>query len=132
MGLKPVGGVPPHSFRGEGGAIGAGLAVMAGTAKDQVKLPTGAGVRAVGVTANKTSAADEPVGVVSLGELVGIAGGAITRGDPVEVGGTDGRLTAAAPAAGVNADIVGFALETAAADGDEFLLHVAPGRIQGA
>ena len=131
MGLKPVGGLPPHSFRGEGGAIGAGLAVMAGTAKDQVKLPTGAGVRAVGVSANKTSAADEPVGVLPLGEIVAIAGGTIARGDPVQVGGTNGRMTAAAPALGVNADIVGFALEAAATDGDEFLLLVSPGRIQG-
>jgi len=131
MGLKPVGGLPPHSFRGEGGAIGAGLAVMAGTAKDQVKLPTGAGVRAVGISANKTTAADEPIGVVALGEVVGIAGGIIARGDPVQVGGTNGRLTAAAPIAGVNAEIVGFALEAAAADGDEFLLLAAPGRIQG-
>ena len=131
MGLKPVGGLPPHSFRGEGGAIGAGLAVMAGTAKDQVKLPTGAGVRAVGISANKTSAADEPIGVVELGEVVGIAGGIIARGDPVQVGGVNGRLTAAAPAVAVNAEIVGFALEAAAADGDEFLLLAAPGRIQG-
>ena len=131
MGLKPVGGLPPHSFRGEGGAIGAGLAVMAGTAKDQVKLPTGAGVRVVGISANKTGAADEPVGLVILGELVAIAGGVIARGDPVQAGGTNGRLTKAAPAAGVNAETAGFALEAAAADGDEFLMVVAPGRIQG-
>lgn len=131
MALGLVGPQVSHSYEGEGGAIGAGLAVIAGTAAKQVQLPTAAGERAIGVTGSKTAAVGEPISVVEQGELVAIAGGAITRGDYVQVGGTNGRLTVAAPAAGVNAQVVGMALEAAAADGDKFLLLVAPQRIQG-
>lgn len=115
----------------EGGAIGAGLAVIQGTATKQAKLPAAAGDRAVGITGFAVDAAGKPMPVIILGTVKAIAGGAITAGAPIQVGGTNGRLTAAAPAAAVNADIVGHALSAAAADGDEFDLLVTPSTIQG-
>jgi hypothetical protein len=130
MALNPVGGSIVRTYIAES-AIGAGLAVVAGTSAVNVKLPAAAGARAIGITTASVDAAGKPVGVVEFGEVVAVAGGAISRGAFVQVGGTNGRLTAAAPAAGVNAEVVGMALEAAAGDGSEFLLLVAPQRIQG-
>ena len=115
----------------EGGAIGAGLAVIQGAATNQAKLPTAAGNRALGITGFKVDAAGKQVGVIVLGHAKAIADAAIAAGDALEVGGTDGHLKPAAPAAGVNANVVGHALTAAAADGDEFEMLVTPSTKQG-
>ncbi len=115
----------------EGGAIGVGLAVVPGTSANQAKLPAAAGDRAYGISALKADAAAKQFPVIVHGFAKAIAKSAIAIGDPVEVDGTDGRLKPAAPAAGVNAEVVGLAFSAAAADGDEFDLFVAPSRLQG-
>lgn len=56
-------------------------------------------------------------------------GGVVTRGDPITSDAT-GQGVAAAPGAGVNARIIGFA-EVSGANGDIIPVHVVPGRIQG-
>ena len=58
-----------------------------------------------------------------------IYGGTVAAGDPLTSDAT-GRAVTAAPGAGVNASIVGFA-EIAGVVGDEGLVFIAPGRIQG-
>ena len=105
----------------EGGVIGQGLAVMKGTAANQVKLPTGAGVRATGVTMLGAAAAGEAIPIVVAGPTQAIAGGAINPDDFVKVGGTNGRLVATTNA---NDEVVGRALSSAGTNGDEFSLLV--------
>ena len=117
----------------EGGAIVAGVAVMAGTdTNKQAKLPTGADVRAVGIVLVPADAAGKPISIVTGGSVKAIADAAIAVGDPLAVGGTDGHIKKAAPAQGANAEVIGFALTSAAADGDEFEMLVAPSVMQGA
>jgi hypothetical protein len=109
-----------RSFRGEGGAIPRGYGVMAGTADDQVKLPTGAAVRTVGAAQEATAAAGDILPVVIAGECIGIAGAAITRGDRLKVMAS-GKWE---PGNAADVETGGVAMTTAAADGDEFVLFV--------
>jgi hypothetical protein len=113
------------------GAIGAGLAVMADTAASQVKLTTGANVRALGVTAQPSVAAGDPLPVVEVGEVTAIADAAITRGAWVMANAATGQIAPVGAVAGTNYEAIGIALEAAAAQGDEFLLLVLPQRVQG-
>lgn len=117
----------------EGGAIGAGLAVMPGTDADkQAKLPTGAGVRSLGATLIKADAAGRPLTIVTAGQAVCVAKSAIAVGDLIEVDGTDGKWKKAAPATGVNALCAGVALTSAALEDDLFEAEIAPSTMQGA
>ena len=115
----------------EGGAIGAGLAVIQGTATRQAKLPAGAGNRAVGITGFSADAAGDQMAVVILGQAKAVAAAAITVGAALEVT-TTGKLQTAAPTAGSNTNIIGHALSAAAADGDEFDVLIVPSTMQGA
>lgn len=67
--------------------------------------------------------------VVTSGVWPGIAGGGITRGNPVTSNG-DGTLIAASPAGGTNVWIIGFAQETAVT-GQRFAVDIRPQVIQG-
>jgi len=117
----------------EGGAIGAGLAVMPGTDPDaQAKLPTGAGVRSLGVTLIKADAAGRPLTIVTAGQAVCVAKSAIAPGDLIEVDGVDGKWKKAAPAAGANALTAGMALTSASLEDDLFEAEIAPSTMQGA
>jgi len=117
----------------EGGAIGAGLAVMPGTDTNaQAKLPTGAGVRSLGVTLIKADAAGRPLTIVTAGQAVCVAKSGINVGDLIEVAGTDGKWKAAAPASGVNALCAGVALTLATLEDDLFEAEIAPSTMQGA
>lgn len=115
----------------EGGAIGAGLGVIAGTAASQVKLPTGANQRTEGVTGHKAVAAGDLIPVVVLGPVKALAAAAIARNDLVMVNGSNGRFAPIGTTAGANYHAAGFALSAAAADGDEFDLFALPQRPQG-
>ena len=106
----------------EGGAIGAGLAVIKGTdTNKQVKLPAAAGDRALGITGHKADAAGDLIPVVVGGIVKAIASAAIAVGDLCDVAATSGKLRATIAA---NANVIGIALTSAAADGDEFDLLV--------
>ena len=117
----------------EGGAIGAGLAVMPGTDTNaQAKLPTGAGVRSLGVTLIKADAAGRPLTIVTAGQAVCVAKSGIAVGDLIEVNGTDGKWKKAAPGAGANALVAGMALTLATVEDDLFEAEIAPSTMQGA
>lgn len=66
--------------------------------------------------------------------LAGLAeveyGGNVTRGNPL-TSDANGKAVAAAPAAGVNNRIIGFAM-VSGADADIGIVQIAPGQIQGA
>jgi len=124
-----IGGEIVLTQKAEGGAIGADLAVIQGTAADQVKLPAALGDRAKGVTALAASAAGKSLPVIILGPAVGTAAAAVTAGSFVKVAGSTGKLQAVGgETAGATVDVVGFALTSAAADGDKFDLVVIPFR----
>ncbi len=111
--------------------LAAGIAVVAGAAYNTVQLPGGANVRAFGVTAIPTQNAGDPASIVEFGEVTAIADAAITRGQWVMVNAATGQLAPVGAVAGTNYETVGFALEAAANQGDEFLLFVSPQRVQG-
>jgi hypothetical protein len=120
-----------RTYRAEGGAIGAGLAVMPGTAEDQAKLPTGANVRCHGVTALAVAAAGELLPVVEFGEVAAVADAAVAVGDLVMANAATGKIAPIGAVAATNYHVIGVAKSAAAAQNDEFLLLVMPSRAQG-
>jgi hypothetical protein len=104
--------------------------VIAGAAINSVKLPTGANQRALGVVAADAKAG-APVSVVTFGEVIALADAAIVRGNWVMINAVTGQIAPVGAVAGTNYETVGFAMEAAAAQGDEFLLMVTPQRVQG-
>lgn len=75
------------------------------------------------------AASGKHVDVDMMGLVTVVAGGTVTRGDPVTAD-ANGKAVSSAPGAGVNAWIAGIAMASAVAD-DEFEILLAPGRIQG-
>jgi hypothetical protein len=119
---KPGDGVV-HRFDAEE-AITTGQAVVWGTAEDEVALPAAANDTPVGIALNDAAAGEE-VDVCLFGPCDAIAGGAITRGAVVGIGGATGRVVAVTPGV-TTADthIVGTALEEVGADGDSVSIFV--------
>ena len=124
-----IGGEIVLTQKAEGGAIAADLAVIQGTAADQVKAPAAAGDRAKGITGLAADAADKAIPVILAGPAVGTAAAAITAGTFVKVDGASGKLIeVGGESASTVVEVVGIALTSAAADGDKFDLLVAPSR----
>lgn len=113
-----------------GGAIGPNLIVKWGSADNTVIAAAAAADRSIGVTrANITVASTERVDVVVKGEYEIKAGGTITRGDPL-TSDASGQAVAAAPVAGTNNPIIGYAKQSAVI-GDLFLADINPQTFQG-
>lgn len=113
-----------------GGAIGPNLIVKWGSADYKVVAAAAATDRSIGVTrANITVANLEQVDVIVKGEYEVKAGGTIARGDPL-TSDASGQAVAAAPSAGANNPIIGYA-KVAAVSGDLFLVDINPQTIQG-
>lgn len=106
-------------------------AVMKGTADNEVKVTTGADVATIGI-AQATTVDHDNVDVAISGTAVAIAAGAIAIGAKVTAADNVGKLKTAAPAGGANSNVIGMALTHADADGDEFLVLLAPSVMQGA
>ena len=124
-----IGGEVVLTQKAEGGAIDADLAVIQGTAADQIKLPASAGDRAKGVTALKADAAGKAIPIVLAGPAVATAGAAITAGSFVKVAGSSGKLIAVGGETnGTIVEVAGIALTAAPGDGDKFDVLVAPSR----
>lgn len=84
----------------------------------------------VGVNADVDTAIGERASVHSIGNIADVEyGGNVTRGDPLTAGAA-GVAVVAAPGAGANAYIVGYA-EVSGVSGDIGSVYVCPGRIQG-
>ena len=75
------------------------------------------------------AAANDRVDIYTAGVVDVEYGGAVTR-DDLLTADADGKAVAAAPAAGVNARIIGIA-RVSGVLGDIGLVQLAPGRIQG-
>lgn len=83
-----------------------------------------------GVNTDLTIVSGERVEVMTHGIAWIEAGAAIALGAPVTADAV-GRGVTAAPAAGVNNRIIGFALEAAVAAGDQIRVLLSPGLMQG-
>jgi len=104
-------------------------AVVPGTNDGECKLPTAANQLSLGITQEAQAKQNENVTLRKYGISRAIAKGTITKGDYVEVGGTDGTLRKAdlttAPGAATVHNIVGIA-ETSAGDGEVFFVFLSP------
>ncbi len=83
-----------------------------------------------GVSTDLTIVSGERVEVMVCGIAWIEAGAAIALGAPVSADAV-GRGVTAAPAAGVNNRIIGFALDAAVAAGDQIRVLLSPGLMQG-
>jgi hypothetical protein len=83
----------------------------------------------MGVSDNLGAASAEPFDVIIDGLALVEYGGTVTRGDLLTADSV-GRAIAAAPAAGVNARVIGVAMLSGVL-GDIGSVRMAPGRIQG-
>lgn len=100
------------------------------SALDTVTLATAAADSLIGVNAEIAPATGERCDVVRQGIAYIEAGAAIAAGAPITADST-GRGITAAPAAGVNNRIVGFADEAASAAGDCVRVLLSQGVMQG-
>jgi hypothetical protein len=83
-----------------------------------------------GVNTDLTIVSGERVEVMTHGIAWVEAGAAVALGAPVTADSL-GRGVTAAPAAGVNNRIIGFALDAAVAAGDQIRVSLSPGLMQG-
>lgn len=83
----------------------------------------------IGVSDNLGASSGEPFDVIVDGIALVQYGGNVTRGQKL-TSDADGRAIAAAPAAGVNAQIIGIAM-VSGVSGDIGSVLIAPGAVQG-
>ncbi len=113
-----------------GAAIGANRIVKPGSDDDHVVLGGAATDKIMGISGNVAAgAAEERIDIIKEGIAEVVAGGSVTRGDPITSDAAGAGVTAA-PGAGTNNRIIGFA-EVSAASGDIFAVLMAPGVMQG-
>lgn len=113
------------------GTFLAGTAVIKGTGANQAKAPGGANVAAVGIAAangdDGVVSGDlkyKNVAVFTQGPATAIAGGAVSIGNKLKIGGTNGRLVAVGgEAADLTIHVVAVA-QSAGGDGDEIDVDV--------
>jgi hypothetical protein len=99
------------------------------SADNQVQLGSAATDLLIGVTTEIDVVANEPVDVIREGLADIEYGGTVTRGQPLTSDGT-GRAVVAAPAAGSNVRLIGFA-EVSGVVGDIGTVFISPSVMQG-
>jgi hypothetical protein len=110
-------------------AIAAYLIIKHGTVDNSAALATSSADALIGANEALGKDLGEVVDYPTAGTGEVVLGAAVTRGDPLTADATS-RAVTAAPGAGVNARIIGFALQSGVA-GDVVDYQIAPGRIQG-
>jgi len=125
--MKIEGLITNHSAEG---AVAPYRIVKVGSNNRAVVQATASGELFIGVSDSIGAAADgDPVDVLRSGIAEVEFGGNVSRGEPLTAD-AEGRAVAAAPAAGANAEIIGWA-EVAGVSGDIGSVHIARTRIQG-
>ncbi len=118
-----VSGIPETRTYTAEGALTRGMAVIPGTAQNQVKpaavVATG-NLKVVGIVA-EDAADGAPVRIVTQGECVAIAAAAIAHGDALK---TVAAASKVEPTTTDNDGIFAVAVSDAAADGDECIVRV--------
>lgn len=113
-----------------GAAIAAHTLLKFGAADGQVINAVDAAAAIIGVQSELDVASGDRASVAMVGNIEDVKlGGTVTRGDPI-TSDASGFGVAAAPVAGTNNYIVGFA-EASGVSGDIIPVVIAPGRIQG-
>ena len=127
MGSKATMGVSgspdSRTYLAEGGALTRGMAVIPGTAQNQVKAPAAVAtgnLKVVGIVA-EDAVQDAPVRVVVRGECVAIVVAAVAHGDILKTAGVAGKVE---PTTTDNDGIFAVAVSDAAADGDEAIVRI--------
>lgn len=110
-------------------AVPARTIVKWGAADNSVAVAGAATDYLLGVSELGCTAANDRVDIIKEGIVNVIFGGTITRGQPV-TSDASGHAVAAAPSAGSNVRIIGFA-EISGVSGDIGLVYLAPGIMQG-
>lgn len=105
------------------------LILKAGSADGFAALATASTDKLIGISENVQVAAGQCVDVILDDTANVTAGGTIAAGDWITSNASSQAVTAA-PASGVNAQVIGKALTSAVA-GDVFPILIAPGQIQG-
>lgn len=119
------------TYRAVGAIAPRRLIIASGTA-DGVAQASGVvtGLAFLGVSEGVGAPDGRPIDVIHSDIALVEAGAAVARSAYL-TSDSQGRAVTAAPAAGVNGSVVGYALETAAAAGDLIRVFVLPSRIQG-
>lgn len=121
--MGPAGMPRERSYVAEGGTLTRGMAVIPGTAENQVKAPgavaTG-NLQVIGIVA-EDAAAGAPVRVITHGECVAIAGAAITHGAILATVAATGKVVATSTD---NDGVFAQAVSDAGADGDDVVIRV--------
>lgn len=112
-----------------GAAIAAYRIIKHGADDDNVVQAAAVSDAIIGVTNLLGAASGERVDVIEHGVAEVEFGGTVVRGDPL-TSDANGKAVKAAPSAGVNNRIVGFA-KVSAVSGDIAPIRVAPSQIQG-
>lgn len=110
-------------------AVGANLITKPGSTDDYVAQGAAATDKLNGVSGNVPAALGERIDVIKEGIADVVYGGTVTRGDPL-TSDANGKAVTAAPAAGSNVRIIGFA-EVSGVSGDIGSMFIAPGVMQG-
>jgi hypothetical protein len=113
-----------------GGSIPARTIVKPHSVAGQVVAGAAAADKIIGVSTEVAASSGDRVDVFLSGVAEVVYAGNVAAGDPITSDST-GKAVVAAPAAGVNARIIGFAL-TAGVANDIGAVFLAPGLIQGA
>jgi len=113
----------------EAAGVGRFRAVVPGTNDGDCKLPTAANQFSLGITQEAQSKQNAGVAGRKYGISRAYAKGTISKGDYVEVGGTDGTLRKAdlstVPGSATLHHVLGIA-ESSAADGEIFFVFLSP------
>jgi hypothetical protein len=121
----------PESIRSYVAAANvAGKRLVKFTAARTVNIAVDAAAPVIGVSERTGGDAGKMLDVITGGDAIVVAGAVIAAGAPVTAD-AQGRAVTAAPAAGVNAWIAGFAVDAATAAGDEIAITLSRSRIQG-
>lgn len=110
-------------------AVGAFLILKHGAADDTVVISTAAADKLIGTSDSLAKDTGEMVDVDFRAEAKVTLGGNVTRGDPLTSDG-QGRAITAAPAAGANVRIIGYANQSGVL-GDVIRYERALGTLQG-
>ena len=110
-------------------AVGANLIIKPGSTDDFVAQGAAATDLLMGVSGNIPAAAGERIDIAKEGIADVLYGGTITRGQPL-TSDAFGRAVAAAPGAGTNNRIIGFA-EVSGVIGDIGSVFISPCLMQG-
>ena len=117
-----------RNFKAEG-VIPAFTIVKMGSADGQILAAAAATDKLMGVTTDIGAAINERADMIMGGVADVLFGGAVTRGDPL-TSDASGRAVTAAPAAGANVRLIGFALVSGVL-GDVGQIEVKQGLMQG-